>query len=361
MLLAGAVLLIAAGGIATADERVASGSDVDISVQASTIESGGGTLTIWASEPIGVTVGPTTDRADEHYIYCLDIDGSEYDCGQGEYRASGGVLFKLSASELSTGEHTIKTRMYEDGFGYDNPKIDEVSFTLQVISKDGDIDGDGLSNRREVRQGTDYRVADTDSDRLNDGQEVNQYRTDPNQQDTDGDGLSDGDEVSRYKTDPTVRDSDSDGLDDGREVEEFGTNPTNANTDGDGVEDGAEVNQYSTDPTRTDTDGDGIDDGSEIQQGSDPNDSDSPQQESDNHQSNVDAQSKSDSGTSQADTSGTTSEEGDASNQDEEFQRGFLTNDSNAVPAPLNDPLNLTTVGFAISIIGIVLELKRGG
>src|SRR5699024_11949409 len=69
---------------------------------------------------------------------------------------------------------------------------------------------------------------DTDGDGLSDGDEINEYRTNPNESDTDGDGLSDGDEVMKYGTDPTDPDSDDDGISDGEEIAN-GTDPNDAN------------------------------------------------------------------------------------------------------------------------------------
>jgi len=44
----------------------------------------------------------------------------------------------------------------------------------------GDFDGDGLTNARELRIGSDVRLKDTDNDGLHDGVEVNKYKLDPN-------------------------------------------------------------------------------------------------------------------------------------------------------------------------------------
>ena len=65
-----------------------------------------------------------------------------------------------------------------------------------------DPDRDGLTNLDEFKAGTD-----------------------PNNPDTDGDGLNDGDEVNKYKTSPLLADTDGDGIPDGVEVQN-GTNPT---------------------------------------------------------------------------------------------------------------------------------------
>ncbi|MFN2224463.1 MAG: DNRLRE domain-containing protein, partial [Candidatus Promineifilaceae bacterium] len=57
---------------------------------------------------------------------------------------------------------------------------------------------------------------------------------------------------------------------DGQEVNQYGTNPKQQDTDGDTLADGAEVNDYNTSPTNPDTDGDGRPDGIEVSEGSDP-------------------------------------------------------------------------------------------
>ena len=96
------------------------------------------------------------------------------------------------------------------------------------LTRDGtaDEDDDGLIDLHEFENNTDPNNEDTDSDGLNDGDEVNTYSTDPNDQDTDGDGLTDGDEVNTYDTDPNNPDTDGDGLTDKEEVD-LGRNPTN--------------------------------------------------------------------------------------------------------------------------------------
>ena len=57
---------------------------------------------------------------------------------------------------------------------------------------------------------------------------------------------------------------------DGQEVNQFGTNPKNKDTDGDTLSDGDEVNKYHTSPIKSDTDGDGVLDGVEVSLGTDP-------------------------------------------------------------------------------------------
>lgn len=106
----------------------------------------------------------------------------------------------------------------------------------------GNPDLDNLSNLEEYRAGTDPNVPDTDSDGINDGDEINIHNTLPTQNDTDQDGISDGDEVLTTNTNPLNADSDGDGVNDGLEIL-FSTNPNDPtdtpilDTDGDGVAD----------------------------------------------------------------------------------------------------------------------------
>ncbi len=126
-----------------------------------------------------------------------------------------------------------------------------------------DNDKDGLSDDDEKLKGTNPKNFDTDGDLLSDGEEVNQFHSDPLKKDSDGDGLDDGKEVRETETNPTLADTDGDGLDDGKEVNLIHSNPTLADTDGGGIGDGEEVNTYKTNPLDpsddpVDHDGDGV-------------------------------------------------------------------------------------------------------
>ncbi|MCL4279602.1 MAG: OmpA family protein, partial [Ignavibacteriaceae bacterium] len=126
-------------------------------------------------------------------------------------------------------------------------------------------DSDGLNDGDEVLNWrTDPTNPDSDGDGLNDFKEVIELNTNAINPDTDEDGLSDGEEVLKYGTNPLKPDSDNDDLSDSLEIIKYKTNPLRSDTDGDGLSDGAEVNIYLTDPTNLDSDLDGLSDGEEI-------------------------------------------------------------------------------------------------
>jgi gliding motility-associated-like protein len=169
-----------------------------------------------------------------------------------------------------------------------------------------DCDNDGLDNAQELIVGTNNNLADTDSDGLNDGEEVtglDQISTvaiatatsdplnpcDPNANalltnDCDNDGLDNAAELLAG-TDNTIADTDGDGLNDGEEVtgvDQVSTvavatgtsdpldscdpniNALSTNDcDNDGLDNAAEI-LANTDNTNPDTDGDGLNDGEEV-------------------------------------------------------------------------------------------------
>ncbi|MFB6270915.1 MAG: calcium-binding protein [Halobacterium sp.] len=218
----------------------------------------------------------------------------------------------MDAEELETGRYTLYASMYESASG-ERPRLDDLAFTVRVIRKSGDVDGDGYSNLNEVQGDTDFRDPDTDDDEVPDGFEVHQFGSDPTDRDTDDDGVRDDEEVRASTdytlpdtdadslddptelgnessatapdadldgltdpverdadTDPNDRDTDGDGLTDRTEYHDLGTAPTDEDTDGDGLDDAIEVHRYGTDPTDADTDGDGVPDGQEVLAGTDP-------------------------------------------------------------------------------------------
>lgn len=111
-----------------------------------------------------------------------------------------------------------------------------------------DSDGDGLTDIREKRYGTNINNRDTDGDNLDDYSELFKYFTNPLVSDTDGDGISDGDEVFKHKTNPNKWDSDFDRLSDYSEIYTHKTNPLLQDTDSGGIPDGDEVLSNATNP-----------------------------------------------------------------------------------------------------------------
>lgn len=204
-----------------------------------------------------------------------------------EFPLSDNFIFDLSlGGAFSTGFDL-------EGYRNENDKTWEsyinigLGLTMVNESCSSDRDKDKLSRCEEEKLGSDPKNPDSDSDGLNDGDEVLNWRTDPTNPDSDGDGLndfkevielntnainpdtdedglSDGEEVLKYGTNPLKPDSDNDDLSDSLEIIKYKTNPLRSDTDGDGLSDGAEVNIYLTDPTNLDSDLDGLSDGEEI-------------------------------------------------------------------------------------------------
>ena len=116
-----------------------------------------------------------------------------------------------------------------------NPNQTNTDNDGQGNACDSDDDNDGLSDTQEANLGTNPLLADTDGDNVNDGDEIN-AGTDPivnesaSATDTDGDTLTDLEEINTHGTNINLIDTDSDGVNDGDEVA-VGTDPTTANTD----------------------------------------------------------------------------------------------------------------------------------
>lgn len=195
--------------------------------------------------------------------------------GDGQFsvaiRGGGGIMYHLSDAWSLRADTRINLAGFNTEFNQTMDVGFVYRFTADQIAKDPEIevdidtDGDGLTDSEEVNiYKTDPNDPDTDGDELLDGEEVRVYKTDPLNPDTDGDGLKDGAEVKRHKTNPLNPDTDADGLTDGDEVLKYKTDPLNPDTDGDGLKDGEEVFTYKTDPLNPDTDGDGLTDGDEV-------------------------------------------------------------------------------------------------
>ena len=113
--------------------------------------------------------------------------------------ALGQVLSYMSTSLDNTPQDCVSLQPNGESAKTDAAKCDAT-----------DTDGDGLSDSAEVLAGTDPKNADTDRDKVSDGDEVNKLKTDPLNPDTDFDLLND-DEGTVYGTDPLNPDTDGDG------------------------------------------------------------------------------------------------------------------------------------------------------
>jgi hypothetical protein len=143
---------------------------------------------------------------------------------------------------------------------------------------DVDVDGDGISDAREVDNGTDPVDPDSDNDGLCDGG-LDVGGVCVGGEDQNGNGLLDPGE-----TDPSDVDTDCDGVADGEE-RVLGIDPADTDSDNDGITDGVELSRIAaavgtsscasirfdadpdaltaSNPALSDTDGDGIPDGLE--------------------------------------------------------------------------------------------------
>ncbi|NHJ84281.1 MAG: hypothetical protein FK734_02390 [Asgard group archaeon] len=173
---------------------------------------------------------------------------------------------------------------------YQIPVFDPFKFTQ---SSEIDSDSDGLSDRDEIKYGTNPYLRDSDFDKLIDGAEVYIFKTIPNlpdsdrdyiidsleifcfhtnpmDSDMDNDGLVDGLAVYRFKTNPYLPDTDYDLLNDFDEIRIFRTDVLHHDSDQDGIQDGLEVHVYQTNPLSNDTDNDHLSDFWEITNGHNP-------------------------------------------------------------------------------------------
>ncbi|WP_318567934.1 helix-turn-helix transcriptional regulator [Salinigranum marinum] len=220
----------------------------------------------WRAVSVSVSLQTGTDA----YDVCVGVtDGDSLrtlDCQRllGTNAQENVTLSVDSLPENVTGNQRLVTTVELAEVDTSTGPLARGTRSVRILAAAGDLDDDGLTNRRETEVGTELDTADTDGDGLADGPEVNTHETDPLTADTDGDGLADGVEVNDLGSNPTETDTDGDGLADGVEVTKHGTNPTSADTDGDGLGDGAEVRIHETDPTKADTDDDGLEDGPEV-------------------------------------------------------------------------------------------------
>mgnify|MGYP003855750369 CR=1 FL=1 len=157
---------------------------IDITTNAQTVNTGETiTLNAYATNAGGIDISPSISWTDN-----------------ASNQVGTGNSFNLSAA--TPGLHLISAEVL-------NEQNDSVIATLTINFIAPDTDNDGLDDLMEASLGTDPNDADSDNDGLNDGDEVNNYNTDPLLTDTDSDGLPDGYEVN-LGSNPTTSDSDHD-------------------------------------------------------------------------------------------------------------------------------------------------------
>lgn len=236
------------------------------------VEGANGSVYLWESEPNGLRVTVPPANGSTLYKVCVQNEtGAQIVCDN-QRAASGDGAVTMDLADLSAFRETqsVTVVLWPGSPGESEP-VGSDTINIRVVQKDGDIDGDKLSNAEELSHNTSMLLMDTDRDSLSDGAEVNNYGTSPTSADTDDDNLSDATELSRL-LDPTDPDTDNDGIPDGVEVERgLAPRDPDADTDGDGLSDAYEY-AHGSDPTKVDTDGDGLNDGLEVRLGTDPAD-----------------------------------------------------------------------------------------
>ncbi|MHA1868038.1 MAG: FG-GAP-like repeat-containing protein [Candidatus Heimdallarchaeaceae archaeon] len=271
-------------------------ADVDDDSALEIIAGYGGEVTIWNSDG---TVVPSWPKATGGVVYSLavaDVDDDSaleiiagYDGGVTIWNSNGTVVpgwpktknsyvYSLAVAdvdddsvlEIIAGDGNGVIIWNSIGLGYAPLYTDSVN--NQRTGTYLDSDDDGLFDHEEKILGTDISKVDTDSDGLNDFNEINIYSTDPTTADTDSDGLNDFNEINIYSTDPTTADTDSDGMIDSYEVYS-GLDPfvddANSDLDNDGL---MNIEEFTlgTFTNSTDTDEDSMDDLWEVQTGTNP-------------------------------------------------------------------------------------------
>ena len=135
-------------------------------------------------------------------------------------------LFSLQPTQSNTSEQTeialAVQKTNEAGTATAYSLLDATQASQAIASATAgwlisDDDKDGLSNEQELSFNTLPNKRDTDEDGIDDGEEINQRKTDPLKPDSDGDGLRDGEELARGM-DPLSADSDGDGIPDSQDL-----------------------------------------------------------------------------------------------------------------------------------------------
>jgi hypothetical protein len=198
----------------------------------------------------GIVIGSGTYLRDTNAtLTATPLPGYLFGSWGGDATGSENPTTVLMDANKAVGASFVEDTRDPDADGLTNYQ----EIILRLTNPDvADTDSDGVEDGQEVTDGTNPKIADSDSDGLNDGEEKTRA-TNPLLADTDGDGLGDQQEILLTITDPKLADSNGNG-----------TSDSNEDSDNDGIINDREVNQLGTNPKSSDSDGDGLSDTYEV-------------------------------------------------------------------------------------------------
>jgi len=200
----GVLLVVACLGTAASGTMAAEGGIGAVEIaDRDAVTSHNNSTYVWTDEPYNVTVSFTGEE-DREYRVCADryTDGNRttsIGCVGNVSGPNATVTLAVDQPDTNETERQTVAVVLTDANG---TTVDAENFSTRAVTKQGDLDGDGLPNGKEVELGLDMTDSDMDMDGLSDGAEVENYGTDPTDPDTDGDGLRDGLEL-QLGTNPT--------------------------------------------------------------------------------------------------------------------------------------------------------------
>lgn len=206
-----------------------------------------------------------SSNAESLSFYVVDVNGNEIDSGDINIAKN----WSTKDIDFFIGENILTVEvLYSDGtFATDRISVNcfvDSYMDDVAIDTSSDSDGDQVVDYLEINYThTDINKTDTDGDGLNDYYETVIIKYNPLKKDSDNNGINDGYEdfdsdglnnlfEIENGLDPAYEDSDFDDLTDGEELNNYRTDPLNKDTDGDGVNDGIEV-EAKMDPLKFET------------------------------------------------------------------------------------------------------------